>query len=108
MASQSDQSESTWVYDYVEKTAELYTTDRRLWLRALARNPNFVGAQDLKPGYLAVWPLADVRAADMVVSPKPGGQEAARRYMTAEEIALREATAERLQAARTQKGENSP
>jgi hypothetical protein len=103
-----DQSESTWVYDYVEKTAELYTTDRRLWLRAIARNPNFVQAQDLTPGYRAVWPLAHVRTADMVVAPKPGGIEVSKQFMTVEEVTLREATGERLRAAQREKGENGP
>lgn len=108
MSSVFDQAETTWVYNYPEQTAELYTTDRRLWLRALSRNPSFVEAEDLKPGYRAVWPIRHVRTGDMVVSPKPGGPEAARRFMTPEEVALREATGERLRAAQGKKGENSP
>lgn len=108
MSPSFDQSESTWVYDYVEKTAELYTTDRRLWLRALSRNPRFLSAVDLQPGYRAVWPLADVRTADMVVSPKPGGADAAKRFMTPHEVAQREATGERLRASQRKKGENAP
>lgn len=103
MGSAFDQAETTWVYDYAERTAELYTTDRRLWLRALARNPHFVLAEDLKPGCRAVWPIREVRAGDMVVSPKPGGAEAAKCYMTPEEVAVREATGERLRAAQREK-----
>jgi hypothetical protein len=96
MSTEFDQPESTWVYDYTGKTAELYTTDRRLWLRALARNPNFAKARDLKPGYIAVWPISEIRTPDAVVKPKNGGQEAAKQYMTPQEIANREATGKRL------------
>lgn len=108
MGAAFDHAETTWVYDYATKTAELYTTDRRLWLRALGRNPNFIEAEDLKPGCRAVWPLKEVRVADMVVSPKPGGAEAAKRYMTEQEVAMRESTGERLRAAQKEKGENGP
>lgn len=98
-----DQSETTWVYDHAAKTAELYTTDRRLWLRALARIPNFVLAEDLRPGCRAVWPIKEVRTGDMVVSPKPGGADVAKKYMTLEEVKMREATGERLRASQGKK-----
>lgn len=108
MSSFFDQPESTWVYDYVGKTAELYTTDRRLWLRALARNPGFIHAVDLEPGYTATWPMSCIRMPDAVVKPAPGGQEAARQYMTPHEIAAREATGRRLKESQGKKGENEP
>ena len=103
MSSPFDQPESTWVYDYADKTAELYTTDRRLWLRALARNPGFIKAVDLKPGYTATWPFSEVRTPDAVVKPKDGGQEAARQYMTPQEIEAREATGRRLRESQGKK-----
>lgn len=96
MSTPFDQPESTWVYDPIGKTAELYTTDRRLWLRALARNPKFIKAVDLDPGYIATWPLSEVRTPDGVVKPKEGGAEAAKQFMTAQEVASREATGRRL------------
>ena len=97
-----DHPESTWVYDYPAQTAELYTTDRRLWLRAIARNPNFISVTDLQPGYTIVYPLKQVRNADMVVSPKTGGIEAAKQYMTPQEIEFRDTTGRRLRAAQSQ------
>ena len=102
MAHHFDHPESTWVYDYPAQTAELYTTDRRLWLRTIARNPNFISVTDLKPGYTIVYPLKQIRAADMVVSPKTGGVEAAKKYMTPQEIEFRNTTGRRLRAAQSQ------
>lgn len=101
MSSDFDHQETTWVYDCTDQTAELYTTSRRLWLRALGRNPNFKYAQDLKPGYRIVWPIDQVRVPEMAVNPVPGGKEKALRYMTPQEVASRQATGERLRAAQS-------
>jgi len=105
MSRHFDHPESTWVYDYHAQTAELYTTDRRLWLRTIIRNPDFVSVTDLNPGYTIVYPLKQVRNADMVVSPKTGcdGVEVAKKYMTPQEIEFRDTTGRRLRAAQSPK-----
>lgn len=94
--SEFEHKESTWVYDYSSQTAELYTTCRRLWLRAITRNPNFIEAVDLKPGYRITWPLSEVRPAEMVADKAPGGKEAVQRYLTPQEVEARKNAGLRL------------
>lgn len=91
-----DHKESTWVYDYSSNTAELYTTSRRLWLRAITRNPNFLEAADLNPGYRILYPLSEVRGADTVVKPADGGKEVVQQYLTPQEIEVRKNAGLRL------------
>ena len=98
MASSFECQETTLVYDHVQGggTVELYTTNRRLWLRTITRNPNFIKALDLNPGYLVVYPAQQVRSPELMVSPRDGGAEVARSFMSDTEIASRDAACQRL------------
>ena len=68
----SDEHESTWVFDHATGTAELYTTKRSVWLRAIARNPRFIPgtAKDLRPGYVICYPIAEMRNPESAIRPK--------------------------------------
>jgi hypothetical protein len=66
----ADEHESTWVFDHASGTAELYTTKRSVWLRAIARNPNFVSASDLMPGYCVTYPMTELRGPESSLKPK--------------------------------------
>lgn len=66
----SDEHESTWVFDHAAATAELYTTKRSVWLRAIARNPNFISATDLQPGYVVTYPMGELRGPESPLKPK--------------------------------------
>jgi hypothetical protein len=92
--------ETTLVWDYPDSQVELYTTDRRVFLRCLARNPNFIAAQELKPGYRLVYDVKQLRTPDMVIRSAPGGDEVVDRFLTDAERTNRAAAAERLQRQR--------
>lgn len=66
----ADEHESTWVFDHAVGTAELYTTKRSVWLRAIARNPNFISATDLQPGYVVTYPVSEMRGPESAIRPK--------------------------------------
>jgi len=68
----SDEHESTWVFDHASGTAELYTTKRSVWLRAIARNPQFIpgSARDLEPGYCVTYPMTELRGPESPLKPK--------------------------------------
>jgi hypothetical protein len=74
--------ETTLVFDYKDNTVELYTTDRRAWLRAIKRNPNFIQAQDLKPGYRLLYALKQSREPEAVLRTAPGGDVAVLQFLT--------------------------
>jgi hypothetical protein len=100
MASTFEHQETTWVYDHTAGTAELYTTSRRLWLRAIARSPRYLQAQALEPGYRILYDLDAVKVPELLVAPKPGGDAAVESFLTDAERASRAAAAQRLKAAR--------
>ena len=100
MASAFEHQETTWVYDHTAQTAELYTTSRRLWLRAIARSPRYLQAQALEPGYRILYALEAVKAPELLVAPKPGGDVAVESFLTDAERAARAGAAQRLKAAR--------
>lgn len=93
-----DQSETTFVFEPTAGTVELYTTDRRMWLRAIRRNPNFIEARELKPGYVLLYHSTQVKSPEMLLKPAPGGDEVQKRYMTQREIESRAAAGSRLAA----------
>lgn len=95
MSNALDHSETTIVWDYPAKQVEIYTTNRRLWLRCIRRSPNFLVAQDLKPGYRLVYGVDATRKPELILDPAPGGHEAERRFLTPEEVASRQAKRER-------------
>lgn len=88
--------ETTLVYDYQSKTVELYTTSRSAWLRAIERNPQYLKAEELKPGYRLEYDLAEFRSPESALRRRPGGLEVKLQHMTQRELEIREATLERL------------
>lgn len=88
--------ETTLVYDYKSNTVELYTTDRRCWLRAIKRNPCFLQAQDLKPGYRLLYALTETRSPESVFKPADGGDAAVLQFLTETEVEQRLQASERL------------
>jgi len=92
--------ETTLVFDYKDNTVELYTTDRRAWLRAIKRNPNFIQATDLKPGYRLLYKLEQAREAESVLRPAPGGDAAVLLFLTDTEVEQRQRASERLKTNR--------
>jgi hypothetical protein len=98
----SDPKETTWVIE--PDTLEMYTTDRRLWLRAITRNPCFIKAVDLRPGYLVVWPISEAKSLDSLVRPKPGGDQVVQRFLTEAEVAARQKSADRIRSVRASRG----
>lgn len=89
-AFQADEHESTLVYDYAAGTVELYTTKRSVWLRAIARNPNFLSASDLKPGYSITYPIAEMRNPESAIRPKDDPTDSVlSKYLTDSEKATR-------------------
>lgn len=86
MSTPFEHSETTFVFEHHAKTVELYTTSRQLWLRAVARNPNYLQAQELNPGYRLLYSLDQVRSPEKLLAPRPGGDEARRRLMTPREL----------------------
>lgn len=92
----SDLQETTLVFEHSAKTVELYTTSRRLWLRAIKRNPDFLQAQDLKPGYRLLYPMDAVKSAEMILACRPGGEDAVKRFLRPEEVAYRAQQAQQI------------
>ena len=93
--------ETTLVYDYPSGTVELYTTDRRAFLRAITRNPSYTKAEDLSPGYRLVYSLTECRAPESALRPKDGGAElVASQWLTETEKANRASASERLKKVR--------
>lgn len=88
--------ETTLVFDYKEQTVELYTTSRSVWLRAIKRNPNFIRATDLKPGYLLLYSLSQTRDPEAILKPTDGGDHALQQFLTPTEITQRQQASLRL------------
>jgi hypothetical protein len=96
MPSATDHQETTWVIEPTAGTAELYTTSRRLWLRAITRNPGVLRATPLNPGYLAVWPLEALKGAEVLLRPASGGDDFVRGFLTPAETQARAAAQQRM------------
>lgn len=92
--------ETTLVFDYKDNTVELYTTDRRAWLRAIKRNPHFIQAQDLKPGYRLLYELKQCREPEAILRPVDGGDDVVLQYLTPIEVEQRQRASERLKTNR--------
>jgi hypothetical protein len=94
-----DHKETTWVHEPQPGglgTAELYTTDRRLWLRAIARNPNYLQAHQLDHGYTLLYPATEIHLPEMLLRPRPGGAQALQAHLNDAEKLNRQLASERL------------
>ena len=103
MSDRLEHAETTLVYDYPAGTVELYCTDRRAFLRAVTRNPEYLRAHELEPGYSLVYALKDCRAPESVIRPADGGAEfVAKHWLTPAEKANRASASERLKKVRSE------
>ena len=55
-------SESTLVWEHDLKRVELYTTSRRVALKAISRNGNFLEFKDLQPGFAITYHLDELKS----------------------------------------------
>ena len=62
-----DVRESTVSYCYRTKTVEFYLTKQSEYEKLKRRNPHYVTAQDLNPGYRVVYPFDQVRTTDYLL-----------------------------------------
>ena len=70
-----DYRESTISFCYETRTVELYFTRRSNYECCLKRNPHYIIAQDLQPGYRIVYPFNQVRTPEYLLRvPKPEKQ----------------------------------
>lgn len=89
--------ETTLVFEFAERTVELYTTRRSDYEGALRRNPNPLVREELNPGYRLVYALDQFRPPSQCLRiPATPEQQAARQARGA-------AAAKHLQAARAAK-----
>ena len=101
MTDRLEHPETTLVYDYPAGTVEFYTTDRRAFLRAIKRNPTYIRAHELEPGYTLLYKLEDCRTPESVLRPAAGGDEfVERHWLTTVEKANRASASERLKKVR--------
>jgi hypothetical protein len=101
-----DIQETTVQIDHTNKLVHFYTTRRSVFLGLVHRNPNFIRAAELNPGYEVEYPLDQVRGVDKLLAPSDGS---ARIHFLTEEERHRFAQAgERLVAARGPSKAESP
>jgi len=105
-------NETCWTWDDSQGTLELWTTQRSVFLKAVAANPNYseVYADIPTHSYCVKWPISEgrpsARLAVLNVSKKmtpEAAEEVARRHMTEAERARR---TELQQAARSRLSEH--
>lgn len=84
-----DFRETTFVFDYADKTVELYTTSRTVFLHALRRNGNVLEAVDLKPGYRILYAMDQVREPEALLRKCPASPEFMNHFLTDAELVRR-------------------
>ncbi len=62
-----DYRESTISYDYDKRVVELYFTKESNYKTAIKRNPHYIVAEDLAPGYRIVYPFNQVRTPEYIL-----------------------------------------
>lgn len=78
------------MFDYQAKTVEFYTTKRSVFLALIGRNPGFINAKDLDPGYVVLYPLDQVRHPRLMIRQTIGGEDALQRFLTPREVENRQ------------------
>ncbi len=64
---QFDFRESTISHDYERRLVEFYFTKQSNYETCIKRNPNYVVAEDLKPGYRILYPFNQVRTPEYLL-----------------------------------------
>lgn len=59
--------ESTISYDYDRREVEFYFTRESNYLKMRSRNPYYLIAEDLKPGYRLVYPFSQIRTPEYLL-----------------------------------------
>tara|TARA_R110002012_G_scaffold99148_1_gene237059 strand:+ start:316 stop:543 length:228 start_codon:yes stop_codon:yes gene_type:complete len=67
-----DFRESTISFDYVKRIVEFYFTKECNFEACQKRNPNFIVAQNLEPGYRIIYPFNQVRTPEFLLRVQPG------------------------------------
>ena len=62
-----DYRESTITYDYNTRTPEFYFTRRSNFDKCRNRNPNYIVAEHLEPGYRIVYPFNQMRTPEFLL-----------------------------------------
>lgn len=96
-----DIQETTVQFDHTNRIVEFYTTKRSVFLSLIKRNPNYIKAEELNPGYSIDYALEECRAAPMILKPAKGGGARMECWMTEAEIIKRREACERLNAGKT-------
>lgn len=68
-------AETTIQFDYPRREAEFYTTKKSVFESLKRRNPNYIRALELEPGFIITYPMAQVRPPRLCL--KTGGAAAA-------------------------------
>lgn len=97
-----DIAETTVQIDHTNRTVNFYTTKRSVFLGLVHRNPQYLKAHELNPGYEVTYPLEQVRGVDKLLVPSDGS--ARDQFLTEEEKVNRAAAGERLSAVRASSG----
>ena len=73
MSNVFDYRESTISYDYEKREVEFYFTRESNFEKCKKRNPQFLKAEELNPGFILIYPFNQCRTPDYVlrVAPKP-------------------------------------
>ena len=64
---QFDYREATISYDYERRVVELYFTKRNNFYTCTRRNPNYIVAEELNPGYRLLYPFNQVRTPEYIL-----------------------------------------
>lgn len=71
-----DFRESTISYDYDKREVEFYFTRESNYLKMMDRNPNFLSAKQLEPGFILVYPFGEVRTPEYLLRMPRNGNKA--------------------------------
>lgn len=62
-----DYRETTISYGYESRTVEFYFTRKSNYEKCLSRNPHYVKAEELNPGYRIVYPFIQMRTPEYLL-----------------------------------------
>lgn len=62
-----DYRESTISYDYDKREVEFYFTRKSNYEKLMDRNPNFIEAKELNPGFVLIYPFSQARTPEFLL-----------------------------------------
>lgn len=102
---QGNLAETTLLFEHSAGTATLWTTRRSVFQGTIRRNPKFIAARELHPGYEIVFPIEELRTPAQCIRHQAGGSEVEAGFLTESEKASR---VERSERAKSNPGFGSP